>query len=92
MDALVLKTFRVAKLHRQNRIIVAGGVACNSYLRRRFAAQAEIEGKQVFFPSPRLCTDNGDMIAYTAHTFYKKRTFMPIDGTAYGTDPFINRY
>lgn len=92
VDALILKTFRVAKEYKQDRIIIAGGVACNSYLRKRFLEQAKKEKRYVFFPSPRLCTDNGDMIAYTAHTFFKKRTFMPINGTAYGTDPFINRY
>lgn len=92
IDALILKTFRVAKEHRQKTIVIAGGVACNSYLRKRFMETGVKERIKVYFPSRALCTDNGDMIAYTAYKFFKKRVYLPIDGTAYGTDPLINRY
>ena len=42
------------------RIVVAGGVAANGYLRRRLREQTTVE---VIFPDIRLCTDNGAMIA-----------------------------
>ena len=50
------------------RVGVAGGVACNSELRRVLKSHF---GDRVFFPSPALCTDNAAMIAragYERHT------------------------
>jgi N6-L-threonylcarbamoyladenine synthase len=44
-------------------IFVSGGVACNSLLRERFLEGARQRGLSVFFPSPKLCTDNAAMIA-----------------------------
>ncbi len=44
-------------------VLVSGGVACNSLLRERFRSTAGKSGLAVFFPSPRLSTDNAAMIA-----------------------------
>jgi N6-L-threonylcarbamoyladenine synthase len=44
--------------------VVAGGVAANAYLRARLAALAAAEGMRLVAPPPRLCTDNGAMIAW----------------------------
>lgn len=44
-------------------IVVTGGVAANSRLRRRLQAE---ESLQVHFPSTRYCTDNAAMIAAAA--------------------------
>ena len=44
-------------------LIVSGGVACNSELRARAKATAERLGLALAIPEPRLCTDNGAMIA-----------------------------
>jgi N6-L-threonylcarbamoyladenine synthase len=46
-----------------DRVVVAGGVACNGALRRVLAAEAEAEGVRLTIPPPRLCTDNAAMIA-----------------------------
>jgi N6-L-threonylcarbamoyladenine synthase len=54
-----LKT--AAKRHRPRTIILAGGVACNSALRR--AVTDQDFGCPVFYPSPLLTTDNAAMIA-----------------------------
>jgi len=43
------------------RVAVAGGVACNGYLRGELAGRFGSEN--VSFPPPELCTDNGAMIA-----------------------------
>jgi N6-L-threonylcarbamoyladenine synthase len=48
------------------RLVVAGGVACNSGLRSAMKAMAEETGVELSFPSPILCTDNGAMIAVPA--------------------------
>jgi N6-L-threonylcarbamoyladenine synthase len=44
-------------------LIVSGGVACNSELRARAQAMADRLGLALAIPEPRLCTDNGAMIA-----------------------------
>lgn len=45
-------------------ISFVGGVACNKYLRRKLQAFAEKRKVQLFYPSPKLCTDNAGMIAF----------------------------
>ena len=44
-------------------LIVSGGVACKSELRARAKATADRLGLRLAIPEPRLCTDNGAMIA-----------------------------
>jgi N6-L-threonylcarbamoyladenine synthase len=44
------------------RLVVAGGVACNSGLRRSMENLATVKNVQVFFPSPSLCADNAAML------------------------------
>lgn len=67
VETLAAKTR--AALHRPEMqdarsLILAGGVAANSLLRKEVAALAAREGKCFYTPSPELCTDNGAMIAY----------------------------
>ncbi|HZU52837.1 MAG TPA: hypothetical protein VFF77_03015, partial [Holophagaceae bacterium] len=52
-----------AKAQGAKSLILSGGVACNSELRLRAAALAEREGLAIAIPEPKLCTDNGAMIA-----------------------------
>jgi len=73
---LAERTLAAAESARVQSIFVAGGVACNSHLRARFAAVAGASRggglaatPQVFFPSPELSTDNAAMIA--AAGYYK---------------------
>ena len=53
-----------------NRVVVAGGVAANSYLRQRLESWAGVE---VHVPSRRLCTDNGAMIAGLGYHLFRER-------------------
>jgi N6-L-threonylcarbamoyladenine synthase len=87
-DTLTLKTLRAAKLLGHKKIVVSGGVACNGYIRRSFMAKS---GFDIYFPSPRLCTDNGDMIAYAAYKFFGHRKFAPLDETAHDRMQNINK-
>jgi N6-L-threonylcarbamoyladenine synthase len=45
------------------RLVVAGGVACNSGLRSRMAALCEKLGVELSIPPPSLCGDNAAMLA-----------------------------
>jgi N6-L-threonylcarbamoyladenine synthase len=62
---LVERTLAAAEDAGVGTILVAGGVACNSLLRRRFTEQSH--GFHVFFPSPALSTDNAAMIAVAGY-------------------------
>jgi len=63
VDVLTRKTMKAARQNGLERIVVGGGVACNSGLRSRFRALAEETGLAVHFPSPALCGDNAAMLA-----------------------------
>ncbi|MGA1847355.1 tRNA (adenosine(37)-N6)-threonylcarbamoyltransferase complex transferase subunit TsaD [Deferribacter abyssi] len=71
------------------KILISGGVSANSYLRNKLSTYYSTKGIKLFFPSKRLCTDNGDMIAYTAYKFFNKRKFMGVKETAYDVMPYI---
>jgi len=45
-------------------IVLSGGVACNGYLRKQLAYVAEQYEFKLKSPPPKLCTDNGIMIAW----------------------------
>ncbi|MCA1831652.1 MAG: tRNA (adenosine(37)-N6)-threonylcarbamoyltransferase complex transferase subunit TsaD [Actinomycetota bacterium] len=63
VDVQVAKTLRAAEERGRKTIILAGGVAANSRLRERMSEEAAERGIDVVVPPPRLCTDNGAMIA-----------------------------
>ena len=79
VDVLVAKTVRAAETATEaaenparstparstpiRSLALAGGVAANSELRRRFAEAAERIGLPYFIPSRSMCTDNAAMIA-----------------------------
>jgi N6-L-threonylcarbamoyladenine synthase len=69
VDVLCQKTLKAARLHGLERIVVAGGVACNSGLRSRFRALAVEAGLSVHFPSPALCGDNAAMLAVAGDAY-----------------------
>jgi len=54
---------RAARAARLATLVVCGGVAANSRLRALAAERAALEGIGLYVPPPRLCTDNGAMIA-----------------------------
>ncbi len=70
IDSLLDRTRRALKLTQDIRkapkaLVVAGGVAANDYLKTRLISLADKAGLPLIVPPPRLCTDNGVMIAWT---------------------------
>jgi N6-L-threonylcarbamoyladenine synthase len=63
IDTLVTKTLRAADEIGARSLTLGGGVACNRALRERLARECEARGLALRIPSPRLCADNGAMIA-----------------------------
>jgi N6-L-threonylcarbamoyladenine synthase len=64
VDVLVEKTVRAAGTTGAQCIVIAGGVAANGLLRRRFAAATSLP---VLIPPLRYCTDNAAMIGAAAY-------------------------
>jgi N6-L-threonylcarbamoyladenine synthase len=63
VDVLVRKTEWAVEREDIRRVIVSGGVAANSELRKRMKDIEKEGGVEVFIPSISLCTDNAAMIA-----------------------------
>jgi N6-L-threonylcarbamoyladenine synthase len=63
---LLKQTFRAAEAWGARGVIVSGGVAANSELRRRFTEEAARRGMRVEFPTLAMSTDNAAMIAAAA--------------------------
>jgi N6-L-threonylcarbamoyladenine synthase len=60
IDILVDRVLLAAKDTGLRRVVAGGGVAANSWLRERLAAEP---GMEAIFPSLALCTDNAAMVA-----------------------------
>ena len=63
VDDLVGRTLAAAEQQAARTVLVSGGVAANSQLRRSFETEAGKRGIEVYFPSRALSTDNAAMIA-----------------------------
>ena len=46
-----------------NKVVLAGGVSANSYIRKEFEKMGKEKNIEVYFPELKLCTDNAAMIA-----------------------------
>jgi N6-L-threonylcarbamoyladenine synthase len=75
VDSLINKTLRAAREKGIRTVVVSGGVAANSRLRKKMATQGRREGLRVLFPAPSLCTDNAAMIAGAAYHLLKREGF-----------------
>jgi N6-L-threonylcarbamoyladenine synthase len=87
VDTLVEKTVRAAREFGRDRVVLGGGVACNTSLvhamRERFATR----GVQVFAPSPRLATDNAAMIARAGLFHLERGERSTLDLNAFASQP-----
>ena len=62
VDVLIAKMEAAVRQTGVHRILLSGGVACNSYLRQRADALGERLSAEVAYPAPRLCADNAVMV------------------------------
>lgn len=84
VEDLVTRTFAAAAERGLRTILVSGGVAANSELRRSFETEAAQRGFEAFFPSRALSTDNAAMIAAAGHARFVagERADMLLDPSA----------
>jgi N6-L-threonylcarbamoyladenine synthase len=66
VEALSRKLLRAVELHDAPAVVVAGGVAANTLLRRTLEDRCEKIGTGLVIPPPELCTDNAAMIGAAA--------------------------
>ncbi|TMO44735.1 tRNA (adenosine(37)-N6)-threonylcarbamoyltransferase complex transferase subunit TsaD [Pseudoalteromonas ruthenica] len=64
IDTLAIKCKRALKQTSIKRLVIAGGVSANTYLREQLAKVMQGMQGEVYYPRPAFCTDNGAMIAY----------------------------
>jgi N6-L-threonylcarbamoyladenine synthase len=82
-DVLTMKAVRAAKEQGIGTIVISGGVAANSRLSSLAAERCAAAGIELRVPRPRLCTDNGAMIAALgAHVVAAKRPTASLDFSA----------
>ena len=85
VDTLVEKLVAATREYAPKSVVIAGGVAANTELRRQLRERLPIE---INFPSPALCTDNGAMIA--ALGYYKAQRIKPSDPRRLDVIPSIS--
>ncbi len=79
VDILVEKTFSAVQREHAKSVMLVGGVAANSLLRKRFISAGERLGVAVYIPSKQLCTDNGAMIAMAGLSHLEEKHFASLD-------------
>ncbi len=86
VDTLTEKTNRAARAYKRTRVVLGGGVACNTMLASAIKQRLgdEIE---VFTPTPRLATDNAAMIARAGLFRYYLGERASLDQSANATAP-----
>ena len=92
IEVLVAKVVRATELVGCKRVVLGGGVANSQLLRERLAVR--IDAGQLFFPSPRLATDNAAMIARAARFRWGKGESSNLEATAVANlrFPGLSRY
>ena len=85
-DVLADRTANAIAMLRESNVeptalVVAGGVAANSEIRRRIEALAQSRGLALNIPPPRLCTDNAAMIAWAGIERLTRGLVDPLDAS-----------
>ncbi len=87
VDVLVGKTMRAVEEKGCRKVVLGGGVAASAALRAGLHDALGPTG-ELYYPSLRLATDNGAMIARTAHFRFQQGEVAGLDFTARADLPF----
>lgn len=72
LDVLVEKTCLACNMEKAKKIVIGGGVAANSCLRRKLLSRSALSGIKVYFPEMKYCMDNAAMVGALGEALYKK--------------------
>jgi N6-L-threonylcarbamoyladenine synthase len=79
VDTLVEKTVKAAREQAVDRIVVAGGVAANSSLRKEMQRACGEAGMMLYLPDMGLCVDNAAMVALTGYFHHQRGDRSELD-------------
>lgn len=79
VDVLTEKTMRAVGAYDVKHLLIAGGVAANSGLRKRFELLCGEKEVNLHIPSLKYCTDNAAMIGAAAYQLYLNQHFAGLD-------------
>ncbi len=72
IESLTRQSIAACKKFKIKTLSVGGGVACNSYLRKRLEEEGKKEKIRILIAAKQLCLDNAAMIAALGTHLYKK--------------------
>jgi N6-L-threonylcarbamoyladenine synthase len=75
-DMLLFNVKRALKELSLNKLVLAGGVSANSYIREAFTH--ELRNTELYYPEPSLCTDNAAMIAAAGYCKFLNKDFADL--------------
>jgi len=70
MEVIVAKCISAVKKSKHDKLVIAGGVAANSLLRKMLSDECEKNNIAFYYPPLDLCTDNAAMIGCAAYYKY----------------------
>lgn len=83
---LVTKTKKALLDYNIKNLIMAGGVASNSYIRNELIKMTEENNIKINIPDKKYCTDNATMIGSVAYFQYIKKDFSGLNTNAISND------
>lgn len=89
IDQIIRKTELAVNKYDIKRIIVAGGVSANGYLREKMEELASKHNVDLTIPPMKYCTDNATMIAAAAYPQYLNKDFANLDLRATSQEYFF---
>ena len=82
VDVLIDRMNLALQRYEARAITVAGGCACNTLIREETTRLAASKGIPARFPSPKLCRDNGAMIAHAGSFALRRGESTPFNASA----------
>lgn len=77
-DILIENTMKAVKMYNVDKIVLAGGVSANSYIRNEFLNLEKDKNIKIYYPELKLCTDNAAMIASAGYYNYLNNNFSDL--------------